>query len=370
MKNLLQERRTRATTATRRGKELTRIPTPHDLHIQQHSKTMKGGHRSNRSWYEVPTSWGTKERMGPILPSHQQSRRLVKAWIHMLPALHEKATSYATTKPDDNDWNDRGNKTTKQTKMAKKISYRGLTSRDNNDASRGERSPRASTSFACKQALAFSKPEPLRGHQRPWKHTSWARTTTTPQPTSRSQSTGGTRGGPVGSWWPLPRRNPTRTTQHKRKVDNHNDHNNQSTRWLKPMLRPSHLPTPPDEEEEIEAPRGRRGPVLPILTMKKTSGGCVALRATTNHKSEQPGGIDNGGYRRCTGRSVEPRKAGPLACSRPAVRNRSGVTTHRGVWRPQTELLVATSQPGPATNHERQRLFVATCRNNTTRFSP
>jgi hypothetical protein len=40
----------------------------------------------------------------------------------MLPTLHEKATSYATTKPDDNDWNDRGNKTTKQTKMAKKIS--------------------------------------------------------------------------------------------------------------------------------------------------------------------------------------------------------------------------------------------------------
>jgi hypothetical protein len=57
--------------------------------------------------------------MGPILPSHQQSRRLVKAWIHMLPTQHKKATNYATTKPDDDDWNDRVNKTTKQTKMNK-----------------------------------------------------------------------------------------------------------------------------------------------------------------------------------------------------------------------------------------------------------
>jgi hypothetical protein len=40
---LLLERRPRATTSTGRGKELTRIPTPHDLRIQQHSKTMRMG---------------------------------------------------------------------------------------------------------------------------------------------------------------------------------------------------------------------------------------------------------------------------------------------------------------------------------------
>jgi hypothetical protein len=33
---LLQERRPRATTATERGKKLTRICTPHDLCMQQH----------------------------------------------------------------------------------------------------------------------------------------------------------------------------------------------------------------------------------------------------------------------------------------------------------------------------------------------
>jgi hypothetical protein len=37
----------------------------------------------------------------------------------MLPTQHKKATNYATTKPDDDDWNDRVNKTTKQTKMNK-----------------------------------------------------------------------------------------------------------------------------------------------------------------------------------------------------------------------------------------------------------
>jgi hypothetical protein len=40
---LLQERRPRATTSTERGKELTHIPTLHDLRIQQHSKTTKVG---------------------------------------------------------------------------------------------------------------------------------------------------------------------------------------------------------------------------------------------------------------------------------------------------------------------------------------
>jgi hypothetical protein len=41
---LLQERRPRATTATRRGKEFTHIPTPNDRRIQQHLKTTKGGY--------------------------------------------------------------------------------------------------------------------------------------------------------------------------------------------------------------------------------------------------------------------------------------------------------------------------------------
>jgi hypothetical protein len=40
---LLQEMRPRATIATERGKELTHIPTPHDLHIQQHSETTRVG---------------------------------------------------------------------------------------------------------------------------------------------------------------------------------------------------------------------------------------------------------------------------------------------------------------------------------------
>jgi hypothetical protein len=46
---LLPERRPRATTTIKRGKELTRIPTPHDWRIQQHKKTTKGGYLSNRS---------------------------------------------------------------------------------------------------------------------------------------------------------------------------------------------------------------------------------------------------------------------------------------------------------------------------------
>jgi hypothetical protein len=40
---LLQERRPRATKATERGKELTHIPTLHDLRIQRHSKMTKVG---------------------------------------------------------------------------------------------------------------------------------------------------------------------------------------------------------------------------------------------------------------------------------------------------------------------------------------
>jgi hypothetical protein len=46
---LLPGRRLRATITTRRGKELTRIPTPHDRRIQQRTKTTKGGYRSNEN---------------------------------------------------------------------------------------------------------------------------------------------------------------------------------------------------------------------------------------------------------------------------------------------------------------------------------
>jgi hypothetical protein len=74
---LLQERQPRTTTTTRRGTELTRIPTPHNRRIQQQSKTTKGGYRSNRGNMrcrqpEAPRGGGGGAR--PILPSHPRRR--------------------------------------------------------------------------------------------------------------------------------------------------------------------------------------------------------------------------------------------------------------------------------------------------------
>jgi hypothetical protein len=68
---LLQERRPRATTTTRRGKELTSIPTPHDRRIQQHWKTTKGVYRSNRGNMRCrqPGHQGEDETHPPIPPA-------------------------------------------------------------------------------------------------------------------------------------------------------------------------------------------------------------------------------------------------------------------------------------------------------------
>jgi hypothetical protein len=71
--------------------------------IQQQSKTTKGGHQSNRSHRGVLTTCNTKGKMKPIIPFHQRSRRLEEIWFHKLPTNDETATSYATTKHNDDD---------------------------------------------------------------------------------------------------------------------------------------------------------------------------------------------------------------------------------------------------------------------------
>jgi hypothetical protein len=66
---LLQGRRPRVTTMTERGKDLTRIPTPHDLRIKQHSKPTRVGTEAQKLnvKYQHPKILGG---MRPILPSH------------------------------------------------------------------------------------------------------------------------------------------------------------------------------------------------------------------------------------------------------------------------------------------------------------
>jgi hypothetical protein len=68
---LLQERWPRATTTTERGKELTHIPTPHDVRIQQHSKTTRVGTEAQNLdvKYRQPEIPGEDET---ILPSRQR----------------------------------------------------------------------------------------------------------------------------------------------------------------------------------------------------------------------------------------------------------------------------------------------------------